>query len=271
MIELSLQEIREIQLNILDYIHDFCSERSINYSLGGGSLLGAVRHQGYIPWDDDIDIMMPREDYDIFIREFQQLDKNNLKLHHISTQIDYPYLFAKVSDSTTILRELNTSTPINNLGINIDIFPIDGLPTDMGKSIAHMKSISKQKFLIDLKSITYRNGRRLANNRLLVYFIKLLTSFVSNKRCIKEVEHLSSKYKIETSTHVACLVGSYGLRERCTNLILEEFVDLPFEDRYYKAICGYKEYLTNLYGHYMQLPPVDQRKTHHSIIAFRYK
>ena len=120
--KVTLEEMRDLQLAMMDKIHEFCVERGIRYSLGGGTLLGAVRHKGYIPWDDDIDIMLPRPDYERFLKEFDGVYPN-FKVLHLNNDRTYPYLFAKVYDSRTLLVECRAT-----MGVYIDVFPIDGLP-----------------------------------------------------------------------------------------------------------------------------------------------
>lgn len=122
--EIMLEELREIQLQMMDKIHEFCESHNIRYSLGGGTLLGAVRHKGYIPWDDDIDIMLPRPDYDRFIREFEGAYKD-LNIQHLGNDDTCCIPFAKVYDNRTVLIEKHQRS-----GVYIDVFPVDGLPEE---------------------------------------------------------------------------------------------------------------------------------------------
>ena len=120
MKEMTHKEVKQLQLDILSSVHDFCDSNGLRYSLAGGTLLGAVRHKGFIPWDDDIDILMPRPDYELFIQKYQ-------KEHHVVqnyiTDKGYFFLFTKIYDDRTTIIEDRTKT-----GVCIDVFPVDGLP-----------------------------------------------------------------------------------------------------------------------------------------------
>src|SRR5690554_8012817 len=117
MTEINKDELKRIQIGILDKVTTFCEENNIRYSLYGGTLLGAIRHKGYIPWDDDIDISMPRPDYNKFIKEFNLIDDVNLKINTYEIDKKYPYPFIKVSDERTIQKDfLNVNYSI---GVNI--------------------------------------------------------------------------------------------------------------------------------------------------------
>ena len=117
----STSEMREIQLKMMDCIHHFCIKNKIKYSLAFGSLLGAVRHKGFIPWDDDIDIMMLRSDYELFVNTFNCYN-SNYKVYDYRKDTQYYYAFAKVCDERTLRIE---SSKVQGLGVFIDVFPID--------------------------------------------------------------------------------------------------------------------------------------------------
>ncbi|MFR5682857.1 MAG: phosphorylcholine transferase LicD [Clostridia bacterium] len=122
---MSLEEIKSIQLDILSQVANYCDRNGLRYFLAYGTLLGAVRHKGYIPWDDDIDIMMPRPDYMQFINSFNN-EKCALRVGSHYLDKNYPYVIAKVYDTSTLCKE-NIDVEYS-IGINIDVFPIDGLP-----------------------------------------------------------------------------------------------------------------------------------------------
>ena len=128
MKEISLNELRKIQIDILDKVHNFCIQNNITYFLSSGTLLGAIRHGGYIPWDDDIDLYMPRESYERFINIYKD-DSHDTRVITLYNNKEYYYPFAKVEDTNSIVIE-NVPEKFN-IGINIDIFPIDGVPNNL--------------------------------------------------------------------------------------------------------------------------------------------
>lgn len=123
MKEINVYELKKIQLEILDDIHRFCIQESLTYSLAYGTLLGAIRHHGYIPWDDDIDIMMPRRDYERFINLYKSNTNEVLDLRKSDTTIE---MFLKICRKGSIM--IDTTLKRSLWGINIDVFPIDGIP-----------------------------------------------------------------------------------------------------------------------------------------------
>ena len=157
--EISLEEQRDIQKELLKELKEICDNNNIIYFLGGGTLLGAIRHKGYIPWDDDVDVMMPRKDYEILLEIFDDNCKENHKiLTYINTE-DYYYSFAKIVDTNTILHEGKLRT-IKEMGIYIDIFPIDFLPDDKKKT---EKIFKKYKLLYKIIS-AYKSFKKTRSN-----------------------------------------------------------------------------------------------------------
>jgi len=122
-----INELRQIQMGILDHVHQFCEAHGLRYFLSSGTLIGAVRHQGYIPWDDDIDIYMPREDYEQFLQSYHD-DNGVYRAINPTTESHYYYTFAKVVDQRT--RMVETETQGYEIGVYMDIFPVDYVSDD---------------------------------------------------------------------------------------------------------------------------------------------
>jgi len=259
--EISLSEIRKIQLQILDVIDSFCEKRNLRYSLAAGSLLGAVRHHGYIPWDDDIDIMMPRPDYEVFVNEFDGF-KTNLVVQDVHSDPNYYLPWAKVYDNRT---ELVSSNSIG--GVYVDIFPIDGLPDAQNLTDYYNKV---QKLTNLLWYSMKPNYEYVEGNKTLLrvkVFVKQLI-YPSRNGVISKWRALYNKFPFEKSEFAGEIISIYGMKEHMPKRIFEKFVDLPFEKRTYKCIQEYDIYLTKLYGDYMTLPPVEERGTHHHQSVF---
>jgi len=138
MKSIELNEQKQILVDILQNVHDFCKKNQINYSLAGGSLIGAIRHKGFIPWDDDIDILLHRDEYERFLQMY--VDPSGIyQLHSMKNDPQYCYPFAKVEDTRTIINE-NVSGP--KMGISIDVFPVDDLFDDRDKCLSYIKKSS---------------------------------------------------------------------------------------------------------------------------------
>ena len=259
--EITLDELRELQLNILDKIHEFCINSHIRYSLGGGTLLGAVRHKGYIPWDDDIDIMLPRPDYERFLKEFEgKFDW--LKLQHYKNDDTYYFPFAKVYDTRTVLIEEGA---IN--GIYVDVFPIDGLPDEKGLSEYYNQF---RRYVLMLCKTNKYYKFQIGHNRYFLYIKYLLKRILypNRKDIIKRLEALYRRYSFDESYYAGAIVGRYAEKEHMEKSVFTKYVKVAFENHHYNCIADFDEYLRKHYGDYMQLPPVEKRVSNHEFIAY---
>lgn len=264
MTELTLPEIRSIQQSILDSVVKFCNHHQLTYFLSSGTLLGAIRHKGYIPWDDDIDIMLPREDYEKLIRLFPK--NGPLKLYSYTTVKNFNFPFVKIADTSTLLEE-NFRNKFE-IGINIDVFPMDGFPNEKEIELKHIRRIKFFRDLLFLKGVAPREGRPFIKNVIAVS-AKPLLFVISGKALVRKITRLATQYDYYTSNNVGMSTWGYGKKEVCSRQIFDESIKVEFEKQWYHAPKGYEVYLTNLYGNYMELPPLEKRKTHHLFKAFR--
>lgn len=256
---ITIDEMRQIQLKILKSIHQFCINNNIRYSLSGGSLIGAVRHKGYIPWDDDIDLMMPRPDYERFVNSYKT---EHYKVQTYKNDDKYWYPFGKVYDNRTVLIESHIKS-----GVYIDIFPIDGMPNEK-----MTKEIIEKRISLVFKNIYYASKvyQFQQGNKILLklkYYIKK-TLVPKRETSIQKLEEMCLAYPFETSDFAGVLVGGYGIKERMEKTVFLNYVDMPFEGMICKCIEDYDTYLSHLYGDYMTLPPVEKRVSNHTNKVF---
>ncbi len=253
---IDLQEMQGIELEIMKTIHAFCTTHGIRYSLAYGTLLGAVRHQGFIPWDDDLDIIMPRPDYEKFLDTFES---DHYKVASLRDSA-YPYPYAKVYDSRTYLKETLRHT-YESLGIFVDVFPVDGLPASEWKQKQHYR---KQRFLYKLyMSMEYffshewsvKKNMLIAMGRSIEYFYPLRT-------ILQRLEKNAKRYDYSYTQKVAVLTGEAGFIP-IQEVAFDTLIFLPFEQSQFYAIEPFEAYLYALYGQYMTLPPKNERKSEH--------
>lgn len=256
---INLEELKEIQLNILDYVTSFCIKNDIKYFLSYGTLIGAIRHNGYIPWDDDIDICMPRPDYKKFITLFKEQDSYYKVLEH-NINKKYKLPFAKVHDTRTLIDEfLYTETCY---GIYIDIFPIDSISKK-----AQIKTNIILNHFLNTKKAKICLHRSLFNN-VKIIIGKIILYPISTNCILNLIDKNATKIKYNSSEYVANIAIPYGTCEIMHKDIIETTVLHQFEDKLYMIPKKYSVYLENIYGDYMQLPPLEKRKSHHSFIAW---
>ena len=263
MEKINLEKQKEIQLEILKEIKNFCNNNNLRYFLSGGTLLGAIRHKGYIPWDDDIDIMMPREDYDKLLANFNEKCNDQLKVLSFINTDGYYYPFAKVVNIKTVLIEDNYRE-IKDLGIYVDIFPIDYLPDNEKETKKIMQKYKKLNKLIGIYSV---DVDKMTTNKLKLIIKKLILLLIEKgnnyKKILKKIDNIASEYK--NTEKVACISGRYF-----ESSYIEKSILVDFENEQYTIPVGYEEYLTKHYGDYMQLPPEEKRvKQHENQVYWR--
>ncbi len=261
-------ELKSIQYEILTELDALCKKLNIRYSLCGGSLLGAVRHKAFIPWDDDIDIIMPRPDYDALITYCRE-NGTPFRLISHETEEEYGYLFAKATAINTVITDENCGSDKLSYGVYVDIFPVDALgeteeeslklfkKTDILRNILIAKNW-KRFFRSKTRSIIYEPVR-------LACFI--LSRFFSKKALISKVEG-TYKQQFGTTAYCACVCGSYRAKEILPTAVYEEYTELEFEGGKFMALKNYDTYLTAIYGDYMTLPPKEKQISHHSFTAY---
>lgn len=253
-------EMQKIQLDILDDIHQFCITNNIRYSLAYGTLLGAVRHKGYIPWDDDIDLIMPREDYERFIKEYRS-DCNEVL--DLSKSDACKELFVKVSKKNTIMKDCLLGREL--WGINVDIFPIDNIMDNYKELLDKYHKLKKKLY----RFCPYYKG---AEHKKISLFLKNLIKRIvflypyNILRIKKQINDLAQTSK--KTTKAGLLLNGYGENEFFDKELFEKYSTILFEGKYYNTISDYNKYLSQIFGNYMQLPPEEKRRSDHLYNAY---
>lgn len=263
MKEILVDELKRLQLDILSDIHSFCIKNKINYSLAYGTLLGAVRHKGYIPWDDDIDILMRREDYERFLKIYVH---DYYSIADSSTVRGYYLPFAKVCDNRTVMMEKTTQKV--QIGVYIDVFPVDNMP-DSERELDKMFSEKKiLNFIHNLKVVAVDRNRSIVKNISLA-MAHILLSIVPITRVVAWMKAISIKYNNKETHRRAVFVTADNKRKWILpRSVYDNYCEISFEGKKYMAIQNVDMYLTAMYGKYNELPPVANRKSHHVFKAW---
>ena len=264
--EMTIEEIRQKQLAITDYIDFVCEKAGLRYSLSYGTLLGAIRHKGFIPWDDDLDVMMVREDYEKFIEAVKKDNDPKFRLIY-QENAWFPWVKICAADTYIVERE---DYHIKNYGIWVDVFPYDEVPDPNTKEAERFhKKYNTLLRMAKIRALGYENvkTRGFVSSVLFVITHTLLLPLPYNFLG-KKVDKLAHKYNGKNTGYIA-YSGSETVKQKSIPCpVFEGTVRLPFEDREYVCLKNYDAYLSSIYGDYMTPPPAANQTTDHSYKAF---
>lgn len=273
-----MYDIKEMQKFNLDLLKEFarvCDENHLTYFLSGGTMLGAVRHKGFIPWDDDVDVSMPRKDYNYLINNSQLL-------------FNFPYQIVSYLNSNDELVNKDVFTQLRNKKIvihvqqnenikthylGIDIFPLDGTPNNFFIrqffyfKIMMYRALYKFTFYQNLEIDTVVKRARI--ERLLISFAKKtkIGEIIDRNKILLKLENTLQKYELKTARKFAGnFWGAYKLKSFVNKKIFTERQLYQFEDAQFYGTKFFNEYLTSIYGDYMQPPPIEKRIGKHQIV-----
>lgn len=264
MREISIEELKRIQLDILVSVHEFCKINRIDYLLTGGSGIGAIRHKGYIPWDDDIDIAMTRPNYEKFLKLF------NGHFSHLTVfapELDWNYYapYANVCDMRTVVKENKVGHNGQQIGIKIDIFPIDG--------VINERDYFKRKRICDacnrimgVKRLIIRDYSYLQKIRYLV--LKSIFCLIPYSNLQSIIHKQATKYAFDNCVFAAALTYPNKKPMLYKTQWFNNYINICFEGETLRIIKDYDLYLRVIFGDYLQMPPVDQQVASHGFDAY---
>ena len=257
-----MDELKEAQMKIMDYVDAFCRKNNINYSLDGGTLLGAVRHKGYIPWDDDIDIMMTRDEYNRFTEKWNSSGNHPFVLSNEETGNSYGYPFGKVHDPKTVTYVGS----FERTGVFIDVFPIDKVidKEDFELRRKPILNLHKERE-VALRWLQVKNSNSSWLKQVKLFFEKPRRGFYEYASMINDIAKSKNSNNASWCYDLVSPVSAKNLIPAET---LNVYMDIPFEDRTYRAMVDYDTYLTCLYGDYMTPPPPEKQISHHDFKAY---
>lgn len=251
-------------VNMLEWFHDFCEKNNLKYFIIAGTMLGAVRHGGFIPWDDDIDVGMPREDYEKLRDISSNINNKYLFEYPDVKKKDFPFLWAKLYDtSTTLIEKQRYKT---KRGIYIDIFPLDGIGNDMENAINNFKPIQKQLNLNSIISFSILKRRKWYKNIPVLFGRIISPIFVNKCKLAKRLDDMCKKYDFYTCDMVCNLMGGSGIKGIVKREYFGEPTLIKFEDIFVYGLEKPDLYLKSMYGNYMTLPPEEKRISFHDRI-----
>lgn len=258
-----LNKLHELLVMLSEEVKRICEKNDIKYSLTGGSMLGAIRHKGFIPWDDDMDIAMLREDYDRFLKVCESQLGVAFEIQTIDNDENYFYGFAKIILKDTYLVQYCHEKTKHRKGIYVDIFPLDNVPDNTRD---RKKQKIKTYFLIKMLA---RKGKAGIEDKssLLKYvafhLIDVINIFVPMSYLKAKLVENMTKYNKDKTEFVCNMNGYYGYEKETTyRRYFENTILVPFENTEFPIVKEYDAFLKAVYGDYMKLPPVEKRHTH---------
>lgn len=261
----TIKEYKKIVLDIFKAFVTICNENDLRYYCAFGTVLGAIRHHGMIPWDDDVDVFMPRPDYERFLLIFKEIKSEKYELITPRNNKLYYLLYTKLCNKNTTLLESVDSSYV--LGVFIDVFPLDGLSVNKEIQLQKIKKL-KLLFYSGVIRPTFKKFKSLLYERkfLLLFFVYSRITYFLNPLIIKILHNSCVKCKYNSSGTIACFMDCIDLLEVYPKEWFEDYLEVPFEDFIVRIPKGYDDYLKYSYGDYMVLPPISERSLQHDKI-----
>ncbi len=271
----SMQRLQSVNLEMIKLFTDICRRHNLTYFALGGTLLGAVRHQGFIPWDDDVDMGMPRPDYEKFLKIAreelpQAAPEGRYRLRTIELDDDYRTYFCKIEDTQIkLLREFFSRDSVEKKSIYawIDIMPIDGMPAESDKFRRHHQRMlrARKQIAFSLMDKCMGTSKKRSKQQMFIIRTGLKTrifKLVNPVKAFRRFDALCRKYPYAVSSLAGNTYGIYKEREFVPKKVFGQGCMLPFEDTMICCPEDYDGYLKHVYGDYQKLPSKEEQAGH---------
>lgn len=250
--KLTIQELQALETEMLKEVTEICERHNIDYFLAYGSLLGAVRHKGPIPWDTDVDIAVPENHMHKFIQTVRAELSDKFYLNFYDLNKSYVNIYPRIG-----LKGYSTKL------LHIDVYRIVGAPLDKQKQIEFKKKANYLSYILHYKNLKegdFAFNKISLKAKLVVYLRAFFMLFVSKNKLIKKIEDLCSEYPIDTAEIAVNVAGGYGKKEFVSKDLYNNGIFTKFADIDVRIPENYKEYLEHFYGNYKQLPPKKEQQ-----------
>ena len=278
MQEMSLEEVKQVQIDLLNDLAQVCRQHNLRYYLTGGTLLGAVKYQGFIPWDDDIDLALPRPDFMKLIDILEKRNHSRYKMLSIYHNKDMYYPFGKYVDTQTV--EIETAKPITDYGVYLDVYPIDGVPEkkqdkflkkiNLYKNFSYARWESKNTLHTQF-SFSKKEGKQgfLHNYKDSIRKVfNVVTKPLGFQFWVRLLDKQCQSYAFDEAKYIGVICHRYTPKQI---FLKEQYIEqalYSFEGSQHTATKQADAYLTQIYGDYKKDPPVEEQKTHHEFKAY---
>ncbi|CUO46391.1 LicD family protein [Clostridium disporicum] len=263
-----MDRIKEICLDTAYEFINICEKYNLRYFILGGTLLGAVRHKGFIPWDDDIDFGMPRKDYEIFMQIAKDELSENKSIKTYKDKNSKQYFIQVMDNRTKIKMTSNAVSRYENVWV--DIFPLDGMPNGRIKRFIHKNYLLYRKMLIQFSDYENRINLKIRNRpiheRVLIWIAvnSKVGNILKTDKCLELMDKALKKYDYDECEYIVNFFGAYKFKEMFPKDYYKNGTMYNFENMKLVGPINYDEVLKQMYGEYMKLPPEEDRGYHHS-------